>query len=327
MKLSVLIITYNHERFIVQAIESVLAQKVNFAYEIVIGEDCSTDGTRAIVMDFQQRFPERIKLLPTERNIGAMRNLERTIAACRGQYLAFLEGDDYWTSADKLQRQIDFLDAHPDRAICCHRVRFLYETGSEDFDVKFDVFPPSAAGPYTIEDVLKGNFVMTCSMVLRRELIGRFPAWFFEMKLGDWPLCALVSRHGRVELMDEVMATYRLHRGCTWSSLPQVTRLRETVRMLKALDKELHHRHADAIREATTRPYLDLAATARSQNSRTETAKYLVTCIRNGGLRLPGMLPAFASLAAYVLLGSWYKIFSRPSKPSRPDPHSVQGAR
>src|SRR3984885_13749881 len=194
MKLSVAMITYNHERFIGQALESVLAQRVNFDYEIVIGEDCSTDGTREIIMDFCRRYPKQVLPLLRDTNVGAMRNLEATLATCRGQYVALLKGDDYWTTSDKLQKQVDFLDVHPDRAICCSRVRFLYEPDSENFDVKFDVYPMCPAGPYTVEDLFKRNFVMTCSAVLRRELIGLLPEWFFKMKLGDWPLCALVAR-------------------------------------------------------------------------------------------------------------------------------------
>jgi glycosyltransferase involved in cell wall biosynthesis len=307
MKLSVAMIAYNQERFIGQAVESVLAQKVNFDYEIVIGEDCSTDGTRAVIADFKRRYPHRIVTLLRDRNIGAMRNFAGTIESCRGQYLAFLEGDDYWTATDKLQRQVDFLDAYPDRAICCHRVRFLYETRSDNFDANFDVFPPRPAGPYTIEDLLRGNFVMTCSTVLRRELIAAFPAWFFEMKLGDWPLYAMVARHGKIELMDEIMAAYRVHPGSTWSSLPYTTRLRECARMLRALDRELGHQYTDAIRETVAPPYLELAITERSKGRRVEAGKHLLNCIRNGGLRLPGTLRTFVGLATYIIIGSGYK--------------------
>ena len=223
MKLSVMMITYNHERFIAQALESVLAQQVNFDYEIVIGEDCSTDRTREILMDFCRRYPKRIVPLLRDKNVGAMRNAEATLAACRGQYLALLEGDDYWTSREKLERQVKFLDTHPGSSMCCHRVQFLDETGL----AKTDVFPSLPAGPYTIEDILKGNFVMTCSAVLRRDLVPALPLWFRKMKLGDWPMFALVARYGTIELMDEVMAVYRVHSGGTWSSLPLITRLRE----------------------------------------------------------------------------------------------------
>lgn len=307
MKLSVAIITYNHERFIAQAIESVLAQKVNFSYEIVIGDDCSTDGTRAVIVGLQKRYPERVVAVLREQNIGAMRNFAKTIGACKGQYLALLEGDDYWLSADKLQKQVDFLDSHPDRALCCHRVKTLNETGSAEFEI----FPPRPAGPYTIEDLLKGNFMMTCSTVLRRELIDPIPGWFFKMKLGDWPLFAMVATHGRIELMDEVMAAYRVHPGSTWSVLPSLTRLHEGARMLRALDEQLGFQYTKTIRQTITRSYLDLAIAARSNGKRTETAKHLASYLRSGGLRFPADRRLLAGLAAYTLIGSGYKIFSR----------------
>ena len=148
MKLSVAMITYNQERYIGQAIESVLAQRVNFDYEIVIGENCSTDGKREIVMDYQRRYPERIVLILRAAEPSALCGTSsRVLTACRGQYLTILEGDDYWTSVDKLEKQVDFLDAHPDCGLCCHRVQnFRMRLAPQSSDV----FPPRAAGPYTI---------------------------------------------------------------------------------------------------------------------------------------------------------------------------------
>jgi glycosyltransferase involved in cell wall biosynthesis len=313
MKLSVAMITYNQERFIGQAIESVLAQKVNFDYEIVIGEDCSTDGTRAIVTDFSRRYPGRIVPLLRERNLGGPQNFLGTLAACRGQYLAVLEGDDYWTSVDKLQMQVDFLDAHPDRVSCCHRVKFLYETGP----ARVDVHPLLAAGPYTIEDLLRMNFVVTCSTVLRRDLIGPLPRWLFETSLGDWPLHAIAARNGKIELMDEIMATYRVHPGGTWSSLPLTSQLLEITRMLTLLDKHLGFQYTRTIRPALARWYLELACDARQDGSRMETGKHLVSCIRCGGLRVGISMRTFAGLAGFAVIGSWYKLFSRAKTATR----------
>ena len=241
MKLSVAMITYNQERFIGQAIESVLAQKVNFDFEIVIGEDCSTDGTRAIVMDYQRRYPDRIMSVLRQRNVGPMRNIESTLAACRGEYLSILEGDDYWTSTNKIQKQVDFLDSHPGCALCCHRVKFLNETAPAEFEI----FPPRAAGPYTIEDILNCNFVMTCSAVMRRNLMDGYPSELSEMLVGDWARSAWVARHGTIELMDEIMSVYRVHAGSMWSSLPVSTRVRESATMLRLLDKELGYVYRD----------------------------------------------------------------------------------
>jgi glycosyltransferase involved in cell wall biosynthesis len=312
MKLSVAMITYNHERFIGQAIESVLAQKVNFEYEIVIGEDCSTDATRAIVTDFCRRYPSLIMPLFRERNLGGPRNLLGTLASCRGQYLALLEGDDYWTCVDKLQRQVDFLDAHTDRVLCCHRVKFIHEIGASEVDI----FPQLAAGPYTIQDLLRMNFVMTCSTVLRRDLIGPLPQWYFEMTMGDWPLFAMIASHGKIELMDEIMAAYRVHAGGSWSALPRMTQLQEALRMLRLLDTHLGLQYTNSIRHAITWFYLELAMTARSSGRRIETLKHLFSCIRYGGLREGISLRTLAGLAVYALIGSRYRRFSRAKSAS-----------
>jgi len=124
---SILMITFNQEKFIAQAIESVLMQRVNFKYEIVIGEDCSTDRTRDIVLEYQEKYSDRIKLLLQGKNAGMHKNFVDTYYACMGKYIALLEGDDYWTDPYKLQKQVDFLEKNPDFAICFHNMQIIYE--------------------------------------------------------------------------------------------------------------------------------------------------------------------------------------------------------
>jgi glycosyltransferase involved in cell wall biosynthesis len=310
MKLSVAMITYNQERYIGQAIESVLAQSVNFDYEIVIGEDCSTDSTREIVMNFARGYPNCIVPLVRDHNLGGPRNLDATLASCRGQYVALLEGDDYWTSVDKLQKQVDFLDAHPDRALCCHRVKFVNEIDPADFYI----YPPRAAGAYTLEDLLQANFVVTCSVVMRRELMGDVPMWLSEMKVGDWARSALVARHGTIELMDESMATYRVHPGGVWTSLSPSTQLLEVTRMLRRLDEHLGFQYTNAIWRTITWPYLEKALTARSNGRRVDAAKHLVNCMWNGGLRSRWNWRPLAGLAAYAVFGPWYEAARRAGR-------------
>jgi glycosyltransferase involved in cell wall biosynthesis len=303
MKLSVAMIAYNHERYVAQAIESVLAQKTDFEYEIVIGEDFSTDGTRAVIMDLRRRHPGKIAPILRDRNIGPMRNFVETIGACRGRYVAFLEGDDYWTSVDKLQRQVDFLESHPDRVLCCHRVEVLNEAGPAELGI----LPARPAGTYEIEDLLGENFVMTGSAVLRRDSIGPFPDWLFAMKMGDWPLFAMAATRGRIELLDEVMAVYRIHPGGVWSSLPPIERLQEGERMLRALDEQLGFRYTAAIRRTIIRSYLVMASMARASGRRAQTARHLLRYLRGGGLRLRENGRLLAGLTAYILVGSGYR--------------------
>src|SRR5436190_14839819 len=117
-KVSVLLMTYNHERFIGQAIESVLAQETDFPFELVIGEDCSTDGTRRICESFAASDPERVRLLPSPRNLGLLANYMRTWEACRGDFIATVDGDDFWLSPEKLATQVSALESNPRLSMC-----------------------------------------------------------------------------------------------------------------------------------------------------------------------------------------------------------------
>jgi glycosyltransferase involved in cell wall biosynthesis len=339
MKLSVMMITYNHEQFIAQAIESVLAQRTTFDYEIVVGEDCSTDRTRDILMDFHRRYPDRIVPLLRDRNLGGPRNLTATLASCQGQYLALLEGDDYWTCEDKLQRQVDFLDGHLDYAICCSRARVANEGGLSSGTLRAKaggIFPaspssaladrkevsgllpvtPRAAGPYTVEDLLQENFVMTSTVVYRWGGLAPLPSWFLRFSLGDLALHALVANQSKIELLDDCMAVYRVHDGGIWSSRDRMSQVREQARMLKALDRHLGFRYTDIVRPNVAWSYLELATSWRAKGNRRQTANDVFECLRNGGLHLPGGPRLLAGLAAYVLIGSWYKAFSRAKSAS-----------
>ncbi len=198
MKVSVLMKTYNHERFIKQAIESALMQTTDFPYKIVIGEDCSTDGTRNIVVEYQKKYPDKIVLLLYDENVGMRRNYIRLLQLCSGEYIAELEGDDFWTSPHKLQKQVDFLDAHPDFAICFHPVRMFHEGTDEEWEI----FPQGVKEVSVLEDLFEYNFIPTCSVMYRSGRIREFPGWFHELKMGDWTVHLLNARHGKIQFLD-----------------------------------------------------------------------------------------------------------------------------
>lgn len=206
-------ITYNQEKYIAQALDSVLMQEVDFDYEIVIGEDCSTDGTREIVLAYQRSHPDKIRVLLPDKNLGMIQNFVQTYYACDGQYVAILEGDDFWTCASKLQKQVDFLDNHPESALCFHTVNVFYE---ED-DAPGYLFPTDHKEFSTIEDLLLKNFIQTCSVMFRNKLFGMFPDWFFSGVIGDYPLHILNSEHGNIGYINEAMASYRIHSVGVWS--------------------------------------------------------------------------------------------------------------
>jgi len=256
VKVSVLVITYNHERYIAQAIESALAQQTSFDFEIVVGEDCSTDRTRAILLAYQQRYPDTIRLLLPEKNIGMHRNFVQTLHACAGEYVALLEGDDYWTSRHKLQKQVEFLERHPKCAICFHATALIYEDGSHP--------PGKYPGGHqkeisTIEDLLVRNFMQTCSVMFRRGLFDTFPDWFFTLKLGDWPLHVLNAQHGDIGYIDEVMSAYRLHLAGVWSTQNRAKHLQETIRVLRTLNRHLAYKYDRRVRTSISICYCGLA--------------------------------------------------------------------
>lgn len=210
-------ITYNHERFIAQAIESVLMQKTDFAVELVIGEDCSTDGTREIVRRYAANHSETIRLLLPDRNIGMHQNMRLTLSGCRGEYIALLEGDDYWAFPHKLQRQVEFLDTHPECVMGCHRVRVFDE---EQQHGSFEEPPAEYRFKiHTVETLLRWNTVVTCSAMIRRAAIPKLPEEFLRLRLADWPLWILLGRQGDIGYQDELLAHHRIHSGGIWSSM------------------------------------------------------------------------------------------------------------
>lgn len=216
-KVSVLLITYNHQQFIAQAIDSVLMQRTTFPIEVVIGEDCSTDGTRDIVRAYSKQYPEVIRAILPEVNQGPFQNVMRTLNACRGEYIAGIEGDDYWTASDKLQQQADFLDNHPECAISFHKVMKVFDDGSQP-SVEFPQFPGEVA---TIEDLLSGEFgnlIPSCSAMWRSGLFSGLPPWVEEVGFSDWPIHVLNATQGHAAFLNRCMGVYRIHGGGIWST-------------------------------------------------------------------------------------------------------------
>lgn len=168
IKVSVMMVTYNHEKYIEQAILSVLNQNVDFRYELLIGEDCSTDRTRTIAEKYQIMYPEVIKLIKRNKNIGALKNEADLRRRCQGQYIAVLEGDDYWTNSNKLKCQAEFLDTHLHYIGTTHNVTILDEQGEKQ--------------PYKLQGIFKHQreHVYTKKNALKFELIGHLSGWMYR---------------------------------------------------------------------------------------------------------------------------------------------------
>jgi glycosyltransferase involved in cell wall biosynthesis len=247
MKVSVLVVTYNHENFIAQALNSVLAQQVEFDYEVLVSEDRSTDRTRDIVTEFHQRYPDRIRLILSEHNLNSNEVVARGIRAAKGQYVALLDGDDYWTSEHKLQRQVQFLDSHPDCAMCFHNAVVVYEDGSRE---PRNWTPPQQKEFSTLEDIWMGNFIATCSTMFRQGLF-EVPSWYELLSpIGDWPLYIFSAEHGKIGYINEVMGTYRHHPGALYSVFSESRKQEETLRFYRRMNFHMNFRYRRTIAKA-----------------------------------------------------------------------------
>ena len=175
--------------------------------------------------------------------------------ACRGDYIAVLDGDDFWTSPKKLQRQVDFLDTHPDCSMCFHAYDMAHPDGTT-----VPWHPPGRKSIYTIADLVKENFIASCTLMVRRGLFDRYPDWMLESNYapGDWLLALTHARQGDIGYIDEVMAAYRAHSGGVWSSMDPAERIETRIQMYRQIDAELDFEHTGIIRSRIARMQLTL---------------------------------------------------------------------
>jgi glycosyltransferase involved in cell wall biosynthesis len=220
---SVCLLTYNHAPFIKQGLESVLAQNATFPWELVIADDCSTDGTRDVLKEYRDRYPDRIRLILQDRNVGPAANWIDLMNALVGKYASYLEGDDYWTDSSKLQKQVSFLEAHPDYVLCFTRgeLRDMF-TGTST------VRPPATENTdVTLADFIHANSQLTATCVYRRlPSVAKLPDYTDQFPFGDLFLYIwLLHTTGlKARVLSDVTAVYRLHAGGIYGSMRQSTK-------------------------------------------------------------------------------------------------------
>jgi glycosyltransferase involved in cell wall biosynthesis len=206
---SVLMITYNHEAYIREALQSILMQQVSFPYEIVIGEDKSTDSTRHIVLEYQRRYPEKIRVRLAKENLFSQR-INPTVGvlnSCRGMYVALLEGDDYWTDPLKMQKQVNIMEEHPDYAGCFHDANVLNAKTQQQS--KWLTYNKTEFG---LQDTINETILChTCSFFFKRTVLQSLPSWYSNIDSGDMVIFFLVAEKGMIGRIPETMSVYRKH--------------------------------------------------------------------------------------------------------------------
>lgn len=226
---SVAMLAYNHEHYLAQAIESVLAQEVDFPIEIVVGEDCSTDGTRRILMEFASLHPTLVRPLLRPENLGMHANTEGILNECRGEFVALLEGDDYWTDPKKLRLQVEALRADPTLVGCYHRVRNVHD-GPADSPESLSALCPRPDSRLSFNDLLDTCSMPTGSVLFRRAAWESYPDWLAALSGGDWGIFLLLARNGDFAFLPGVMGAYRQHSMGAWTALSRRRKIENAVR-------------------------------------------------------------------------------------------------
>jgi glycosyltransferase involved in cell wall biosynthesis len=245
-KVSICTITYNHQQYIADALDSFLQQRTNFPFEIVIGDDGSKDDTERICRDYASRYPGIIRYHRREPNMGMMPNMIQTMEECEGKYIAICEGDDFWTDPEKLQLQYDFMEAHPGHSLCCHLHSVLTkgklmpmhkELNADEKDV-------------TTEEYMMQPFFHTTSYFFRRDAMPKpFPDWYRNVLAGDHFLVLLLSLKGKIGCLNRRMSVFRNH-GRSVSFTRTALDLKENfVHHLRIFDEYTYLRFHDTLKK------------------------------------------------------------------------------
>ena len=208
---SIRCITYNHEKYIRDTLEGFVMQKTNFKFEVIVHDDASTDNTPSIIREYAERYPDIIKPIFETENQYSKKDgsLDRImITACKGKYVAFCEGDDYWTNPYKLQKQVDFMENHPECSLTYHACENLFET-SNVHGLYGDTVKPSYTSITLLQSYFHTATIVVRNDVLKSDLYKK--ALATKCKSGDTMLCLTASRLGTLNGFNEKMSVYRRH--------------------------------------------------------------------------------------------------------------------
>ncbi len=230
---SVSCITFNHGRYLRQALDSFLMQETDFRYEILIHDDASTDDTIDIIREYQEKYPDIIRPVFEKENqyskgisnISGVFNFPRA----RGRYIAMCEGDDFWTDKRKLKKQVDIMEKDSKLSLCCHSAVIVSEDGA--FRSENRIRPFQKSGMINSADFIKKKTnIPTASMLFKTEYAKKLPGWYFDCPVGDIPLQLFMVKNGGIYYIDELMSAYRMGREGSWGEMMDNTSDAEKLR-------------------------------------------------------------------------------------------------
>ncbi len=285
---SICCITYNHEKYLSQALDSFLRQECNFSYEILIHDDASTDGTRQIIEGYVERYGDIIRPLYQSENqyskgihnISGVYNFPRA----RGRYIAMCEGDDLWLDVRKLRWQFEFMEAHPECSMCCHAAKLVRM--DDAFSELRDLRPYKNDCILSTEQVVsKAKNIPTSSLFFRTELARKLPDWYYDCPVGDIPLQLFMALNGKVFYYNRPLSAYRVGNSGSWSAVMEdrsfekfyerwERHFRDMKRLYEAFDRDSGGAYHEAVEEAIERLRFqcdinegELSVTEREENA------------------------------------------------------------
>lgn len=226
---SVITLVYYHQNTIKQCLDSILAQRTDFGVELIIGEDCSTDSSMEIISEYLAQYPEMIRVITAEKNVGMIANTNRCYNACRGKFIALCEGDDYWIDPYKLQKQFDYMEKHSNCSLCFHAHERVYAKNSLNC-ASYPKFK-SSNGIYYLRHLIAGGggFMATNSMFFRNSDCSKMPLWMKNYDIGDLPLMLWLGSRGYTYYINEVMSAYRISSSGSWSEKQDNRGVKQTI--------------------------------------------------------------------------------------------------
>lgn len=281
LKVTVAIITYNQKDFVGKAIESAVNQVTDFEYEILVGDDLSTDGTREVILEYQRRYPDKVVPVLHTKNLGqnGFFNTVETLKLAKGRYIAPMDGDDYWTDSSKLQVMADHLDRHPEQSACFHNALVTHDDGTPSYELN----EPDQKPIVKLEDLIGDNevwFIATSAVLFKGDLM-YYPEWFRKSSSGDIPRYIILAKQGPIGYVPRLMSVYRKNRGGVSNKdhYRDARFLRNRIMMYEGIDRESDYQFTHLARKNIARYYrmmLDARQYSKSYFRRAALAvKYL----------------------------------------------------
>lgn len=303
IKLQIVCLAYNQAEFIRDALDGFVMQKTNFPFEVLIGDDCSTDGTSEIIAEYAQKYPHIIKHFKRKKNMGSQQNSFDLLKHVDADYLALCEGDDYWTDENKLQLQVDLLENNRQLNGCFHKAEIIKEKNVTSWNSD-KYFPKDENGrqfwPTNLKkeivkmaDVLPG-IIATSSIVYRYDKNFKYPEWFRTCIAGDRPMHCFMIKDGSFQYIDKVMSVYRISKKGVWFNKNNENNLVEEtqswVDLLNNLDDFFHKKFAciDFYRNETIKK----AIRDSFEKQNTENLSKLMNIFKKHFLKMSNMLAA-----------------------------------